>query len=497
MFRTTSPPPDARCAKRRRADDEPTPARVGAGPSRSAPRLQASDQRTAVAAALQPPAPRRAAIEPAKASPYLPEGKGRPRGGLNGQVVARTPQQGDKTLMCRHYAVQYAASEKKAQMLETFSDPQRIALHFGAVSQRRELDDAFIATMVDVPQSAKHLMKANRLGGYLAHVAERLDAAHGGEANIVLITPTHAMALHVQRKERKPDEPDAGASYFAVKLYDPNRTSNHIRVEAASPQALEPLRFKDLNRAGPSLYFAGVADPHLMTSCQDLALSLPQAELASKLNGHALFLAVNTSLHDAVDSTAALLRTLPTPLHPEVLQELLFARPAGMDAPALNRSMRMWREGGMHSYAQLLRVAVQRHGLEPGTLTALLRGASDTGTPALHAGMDYGNAQALREFGLALPQFDLPRSTTIELLAARDANGVTALHAASKAGHADVVHAYADVLLAQGDRLTPSDKADLFAGHGPERETACQVAQRNGHTEAARAHQARQADFHG
>jgi hypothetical protein len=257
------------------------------------------------------------------------------------------------------------------------------------------------------------------------------------------------------------------------------------------------LRFKDFSRAGTSLYFAGVADPHMTASCQDLALSLPQAELASKVNGHALFLAVNTGLHDAVDSTAALLRALPTPLDREALFDLLFARPPNVAGPAANRAMRLWQPGGMRSYTELLRVAVERHRLEPSALTALLRSACDAGTPALHAGMGHGNAQTLREFGLALPRFDLARSTTIELLAARNANGITALYAASEVGHADVVHAYADALLAQGDRLTPRDKADLFAGHGPEHETACQVAQRNGHTEAVRAHEARQADFHG
>jgi ShET2 enterotoxin, N-terminal region len=450
---------------------------------------------SAEASTLQHP-PRRAAIDAAKARPYLPSGKKRPRANLNGSVDLGAPHLLNGPLECRHFAVEYAtAGTKKAKVLEVFSNPDNIALHFGSLREGPAIEDAVVAATARIPPDAKHLIKANRLGRYLAHVAERLEATGGSEANVVLLSSVHVMALHVQRKQRKAGEANAGASYFAVKLYDPNRTSNHTRVEVASPRALEGLRFKDLNRDAP-VHVEGGSQGHLMAACQDLALSMPQAELASSVNGQALFLALTMGLCDALDATAATLRAIPGPLPQEALAELLSAPADGIAPPALNVSMQLSGPGVIRSYAALLRVAVDRLRMAPQRLTELLKAETHAGVPALHAGMACGNAHTLREFGPAVAQFALPRSTTIELLAARDADGITALYASSRDGHAEVVHAYADMLHALGDQLRPREKADLFIGRGPNDETACQVAEREGHVEVVRAHQARQAEFH-
>lgn len=179
-----------------------------------------------------------------KAAPHLSK-SGLPEVRLNCEVQvapsAHTPSWQKEVVRCRHLALAFAQhAGKKSELTSAFTKVGIWSKFDGRLSAA---DDAFNKVLREAPEGCKHVVSSDQFGSYLTALAKTLEHVPDGpdrpkEANCLLLTANHAMALHLQRKSK------AGVNYLAVKLYDPNDTAAYKRVTRLTPESLGSL---DLN----------------------------------------------------------------------------------------------------------------------------------------------------------------------------------------------------------------------------------------------------------
>ncbi len=150
----------------------------------------------------------------------------------------------DPSIVCRHLALLFAKhGGKKRELMHAFSNYAGLKSQFEG--SLKPLEAEFNRLMKDTPQSNRHVVSDDRFGFYLEALANALQGAtekteNRSSVNCLLLTGNHAMALHVEKKNKNQRD------YFSVKLYDPNTTANFLRVERAMPEDLRSLKIKDL-----------------------------------------------------------------------------------------------------------------------------------------------------------------------------------------------------------------------------------------------------------
>ena len=466
-------PPRSTYRKRELEESEHTPA------PRKAPRHERLSINADNGSAWQhqtekTPRPPRPAIETRKAEPYLPD-KGRPRENLNGAAEVT-----GTTIVCRHLSVEYAmASGKKSAALESLSSVERIQAHFAPLGTSTSLCARVVEKVIDainVPDT-RHLINADKLGEYLVLLGQQLSAPSAPrEANVLLSSHTHLMALHIERKERKPHEADAGAHYFAVKLYEPNATANHVRVEAAEPEDLNRFRLADFHHVAGWNEFG---HPDLVAVCSEVPLRLGAARLASGLGRDSFALAAMYDMPEIIDALSAELEAAADKAQWADLLRYI-ARRTSSSPPVLHRLMSDERNSNfLAAIFRLFEVAGRTLGSD--VMESLMAARSSAGVHALTRAALFGKSLCVLTFGQAVARLGLSPADTVKLLAAVEPQShLPALHLACMHGHADCVLAYSQILGLLGDRLTMDQKLALFDAAAPDGVTAAEVAAQNG-----------------
>jgi ShET2 enterotoxin, N-terminal region len=429
-----------------------------------------------------------------KLRPYLPDGKGRSDANFNGQAsIATTANESQQAVVCRHLAYAYTRSAgKKADVLDHLQSVESIRTLFTSHAPLSAVDAAFSKEVTRAPESTKRLIDSDHLGSYLAHVADRLAEAQDGrsEANVMLLTTTHAMAAQVQCK---PSKSVAGASYFAVTLYEPNLTGNHHRMEVSDLADLDRLTLHDLNPLAEGVNPAGGA-LSVVAICHDTPLTLPPDQLLPNPDGKGLWLALHQHMSKLVHTLAASLANPVGPIPHAALMQLLEARNG--DEQALHHVLLGGTHATMTAYAGLLEAAVDGYGLRSNDLAHLLSAKALDGMPALHQAVKTGNTHTLAAFGQALNTLPLSIAQRAQLLSASDARGKSALHAAFESGKGVFIDSFAEVLRGFEDtKLSRMAKMMLFDAANGDGVTGRQAAINAGHAQAVAAYDRNHEDF--
>jgi hypothetical protein len=385
---------------------------------------------------------------------------GRQSGNLNSTVQTRDDRGQPYTVKCRHLATGYfQAPGKKGDFLARVATADGIARSFDGKAR-----DSLGDIVESLSGAHRVLITQGGVGPFFEALAQQLERRPDAPqaANVLLCTTGHVMAAHVERKERKPHEPEAGAAYFALKIYEPNVTGNHARMEAAQPEDLRHVT---------------LGSRPMVALCSDVSLGPERGQFAARMAPEFIKLALQTTMPEALQ---ALLDRIGE-LSDDDLQRCLSTVIGGK--PVLLEAMRGGQPSECAGVLRVFEVAVRRlgHGTEA---VCQAFESVHAGVPALHAAMRSGCSGPVREFGQALVRLQLPPEALVRLLRAEDETGLTGLHLAGARGHADTVQAFAEVLHVMGDALPAEHKLGLFDAVDAAGFSAADLALMNDHRSA-------------
>jgi hypothetical protein len=411
---------------------------------------------------------RRATIAAAKAAGYIPVKPDRSDQNFNRKVIVPVDSGGKNLVVeCRHLAAAYVLAPKKRELLKAFSSLEGVAGHFSPL--RARLEDAPYGLLLPKAAGSRHLVYGSDMGHYLTRLAEELDKPGGPQqADVLLISTDHAQALHLERKERKPGHSEAGARYFALSFYDPNRTGNHRRLEFSEPEQL-----RTLIKRWPRSEYAAV--------CQNVCVEVPRVEPSRPLSTNGFLLAILGNIQPELD--AALLQI--DGMTADQLTELVELRTTfgRLSMPCVGMLSQL--PGNARSTLRLFEAVARKLDFDAPAIVNLLEARQPDGQTALSDVMRSGLADVVIEFGESLARLDLDANSIAQLLSARKGgNGAPALYLACTRGHISTVSAFGKVIDRFKDKLDTAQRKDLFDGtHNGE--SAADAARRLGYLGAS------------
>jgi hypothetical protein len=403
-----------------------------------------------------------ASIAAGKSRGYFPDKPNRSNSNLNDKVVFKSVF-GDKAVVCRHLAAEYVLEPKKRDVLTAFGTVDGIRQYF---SRRLNDIEAPINKLVkNVPADSKHLILGTEMSHYLARLAEELDKSdQPARANVLLLSPEHAMGIHLQSKQRKPGHEEAGARYFALSFYDPNRTGNHRRMEFAKPEDLHQLIKK-----WPKPEYVGI--------CQDVRFETPPNSRSSTLSLAGLALVILSDVEREFATTKAQVDGMTA----EQLRDLVAYRHGSTQLPLIHLAMTSESPGSVTSTLELFEAISRKLNLDQTAIVSMLEARSPSGQSALAGAMENNRPGLVSAFCDSLARFDLHANSIVELLEAREnVNAAPGLYLACRNGSAMVVSAFATAIDKLKDKLDETQRRALFSGSHND-QSASEVAQRRGH----------------
>jgi hypothetical protein len=287
---------------------------------------------------------------------------------LNGAVHVSDEPHGapdSNTVNCRHFATEYAAAMHKENVLGDFCSAQRVSDRFEG--RLRGVDQLFDSLMYERQGLPRNLISGNALGGYLEHVADTLarqrlampdaQGLRRAQANILLCSDDHAMALHVQRQQDA-----AGHETFSASLFDPNRTNDHKTAVAARPGDFAGMKLADFAGAAYAEALAGPGAQDLLMSATSIDARIPPTRaglIPTSAMAHpataalALGVAMKRGVVDAIDALSQAVQDAPTAQ--ARMQILAGVREGGL--PALMQSMASGQADSIRAYGSLVMAA--------------------------------------------------------------------------------------------------------------------------------------------
>jgi hypothetical protein len=202
---------------------------------------------------------------------------------LNGRISLdgeAADKHGATAVWCRHLAISYVLAEgKKRDLVTQFNSEEGIRNRFSG--RLKQTDEAYTNFIHSAPQESRHLVNDSQWGRYLGAIGQQLQDAPGSgpkDASILIMTGNHAMAAHIENK----------GTHFAVKVFDPNNTDNHFRVEAKDLADLESLSLKSMLMKDQRLiadYFpAGAEEGKVAVVCRDVQIGRPQTHFTEQVH---------------------------------------------------------------------------------------------------------------------------------------------------------------------------------------------------------------------
>ncbi len=366
---------------------------------------------------------------------------------LNGKVTLDNEipdSAGTTDVVCRHLAMEFLTHKgKKREMVSRFGDAQSIRDVFAG--RLKQVDEDFERAIVLAPQSAKHLVHAEKFGTYLGAVASALarsaEKNAPTEANIMLLSTTHAMAVHVERKVKQ------GHTYFAVKVYDPESTANYKRVEADSLQDLQALKLGEMldSQLWDEYSYSGEIFTTVNLS-DHLNLTLDPLECASHHGGtqtkekfqEKMTNAMLHDMHEAIRRMADDLVAHASTMSADEVMDLLMLK--NTDAIPMYHAMMKGYAHTVSEFSELLAKLT----LSDTQKGQLLQGATNPkGVSGLHVALHKGHDNVLQAFCGAMLRLNLDSETKKSLLTQRmPSTGALPLHVAVAQGRAGTIAAF-------------------------------------------------------
>lgn len=406
-----------------------------------------------------------------KAGPN-PSKSGLPEVRLNCEVQvspsADAPSWQKEVVCCRHLALAFAQhGNKKSELTSVFTKLGIWSKFDGRLSAA---DDEFNRVVREAPEGCKHVVSSDQFGGYLTALAKTLQHVPDGpdtpkEANCLLLTANHAMALHLQRKSK------AGVNYLAVKVYDPNDTAAYKRVTRLTPESLGSLDFKAMmirpelqteyagDHAEP-LSMVAVCLDHRLQPTVDRRKAVPSATNMQV----ALRCGANDAVHAMLESAAA------SQSHEELLH-LLHATSPVVSRPGLYLAFEDDHAETVRLFSQSV---LKIQNLDDAEKVSVLQAKNANGVPGLFFALDLNLAKTVRAFVRAVTESSLSQGQKVGLLTARcpdnadlpqSCRGRSARAAGRERGRTDAVEAFCgaveDAFLSSN--LTEAAKAKLLS----------------------------------
>ncbi len=385
------------------------------------------------------------------------EGKATPRPSSNGYsdlnfngMVPVPSSEGGELVVCRHFAQMFVEHpRKKTGLMAQFSTQEGIQTAFG--DQWDEVDFAFSRAIREAPQGCKHVVAPDELGRYLTALATTLQAipqeSDGPqEANVLLICGNHAMALHVQRKNK------SSVDYFTAKLYDPNTTANYKRVEQLTAQGLRSLKLEDM-LFGPHHYGGSMGmvslDHHLQPQ-MDRGATLPHAKN--------MFMALRCGVYEDVEAMLQSSTRIPTDRF-----KLLQAESAESERYGLPGLYVALCDGHAETVKRFAETVLSSNDLGREKIVELLAPKSRDGTSGLFMALQNGNTETIKAFAQTVSaSHNLGPEEIVELLAAKSSDGTPGLFMAFQDGDTETITAFAQTV-SSSHNLGPEEMVELLA----------------------------------
>jgi hypothetical protein len=336
-----------------------------------------------------------------------------------------------------------------------------------------------------------------------------LERSGAQAARMFITSGGHAMAAEFKLKGR-PGEP----TQYVLKVYDPSVTPAHKRASSDDPSRLQTESLADF-LAGPAWFDSYFGHKEKVKEKVFAAISIPATGVASlpelpsggfgdrRVSGevppldasamhHVMTLGLGGTLRDMGGELLQLARSSPQEAHDLLIARDAEGRPGLCTAasydradtiatycevvsasalpPELKASLLESRsvKGTPALYAaaytasavtcQALIDGILQSGLESPVRAGLLTGAIQ-GVPAMNIAAQQGRVEIVQAFVERVSRSDLPVSTQVELLAARGADGVSALAHLARWGHGAIDTLVRSVL---ASRLPSSAKVELL-----------------------------------
>jgi hypothetical protein len=389
--------------------------------------------------------------------------------------------------------------------------------------------------------SEVHLVNSCDLGQFLVDCLHGMSShgptseqagAQGFRRYMLVVTHSHAMALDLRIKTD-----DGGSPRYVLEFYDPNVTSNHLRVAYAQRSELRRLTFEGLverhdNEAGIYAVYFPHGDDHALvytlgSAEQVRQCTLPRAQpgepihagrlskglSSSQVTPSALFHLLKGGFARDIELLTPLVREMP----PTEALALLQGNPE-WEASGLYFALQNGHATSVSAYGELLecipdetRAAVASaiaqhgasglfyplyHGLSDtisayGTLLdrvpehargALLVASNEDGSPGLYAAMLKRRSATVSAFAPLLQK--VPSDQRRVLLSARAKNGWCALSAAIKWGRHESIAAFASILAV----VPATDRAAVLSARHVNGVPALRLALTAGHAQTVSAY---------
>lgn len=413
-----------------------------------------------------------------KEKPHLSK-SGYPDIELNGKVEVSPSTDSavidTQTVRCYHLAILFAKHKgKKHELLPALATRPGIRKKFDHTLS--SLHEQFHNAIQQAPQACKHVVQSDDLGRYLTALAQALNDQPGSrnqpkQVNCLLLTDTHALALHLQRKCKEK------VVYFAVKVYDPNDTACYKRVVRSTPQDLSNLTLDDLlvspnlieeyaGAPSTSLSMVAVSLDTTMQPLMDRAATLPCAENMSA----ALRAGACADVEAMLESWSS--------THIELF-DLLNAKSLASPVPGLHMAL----QDGYHETVEfLVKFILNSPVLSHAQKIELLAAKDEYDHPGLMLAMHQGQEKTVQAFSEAILSSEtLSQEEKTSLLAARSVDGVTGLTVALHSNQSQTISTFAQTLL-NTQRLDEASKTELLMGTDEDGRPGLEIALENGHT---------------
>ena len=381
----------------------------------------------------------------------------------------------NKEINCIHLVEHRQAVQERSSQLK-FDDVQYAS-------------EVAIAAHVSYDTEAKHLhLRAHAAETHLLHnrdfgktLVQQFDAMtrKNETARLILLTSTdHAMSVGLKIKK------EDGKPHYVAEMFDPNRTTSHVRLASDSLHAFETQTLKSFidtestyknyypEPDGLSMMFirpspqenpaSGAVENRALTSCIE----------DKKINAIAIW-------HMLAHGFAGDLRRLKNEITNRSVKEqirLLAAKDANGN-PGLFMALQDGHAEAIKAFGELLEL------LPPEKRSKLLAATNAKREHGLSMALQYGHAEAIKAFGELLKQ--VPPKERAKLLATKSANGIHGLVKALANGHTEAITAFGELLTL----VSPQERIKLLEEIRANTNSihAFDVARTNGHNDAIKA----------
>ena len=344
----------------------------------------------------------------------------------------------NKEITCRHLVAHRQSVQERSPQIKfddaQFAGTEAIAAHVSYDTEAKY--DHLKAHATEV-----RLFHNRDVGNVL--VQQLAAMAAGGETSrLILLTSTdHAMSVGLRIKEKD------GKPHYVAELFDPNRTTSHVRIASDSLHTLGTLTLENLI-ADAALYKLYYPEPDGLS----MMFVRPPPQEEQSMTGLAQGAVENRTLTSSIEDRE-------------------------INATALFYMLR----DGFAGNVRRLKVEVARASRPEKERIELLAAKDVDGDPGLYIALQKGHADAIKAFGELLLM--VPEEQRAALVAAKNANGDSGLYIALQKGHVDAIKAFGELLL-----LVPEEqRAALLAAKDANGSHGLYAALMIGNTDAIQA----------